>query len=158
MAQENKPSVPVFTIEKKHAWRDILLRWVGLALVLIVLLGTVVWYLVASNFSFEKTFESLVERLKPEVKKEQKIEVTRPEQELSALIEKDKVIEIESLKRTSEGDLTVKAKSGPVIIFAIEKSLTDQVATLQTLLTKAKIDNKALKKVDFRFEKIVVEY
>ena len=57
-----------------------------------------------------------------------------------------------------ENDISVKAKNGPTILFSTKKSLTDQVSTLQTLLTKAKIDNKAIKKVDFRFEKIVVEY
>lgn len=158
MNNPGKNNVPVFSVDKKHAWRDQLLRWVGLGLVGLVLVGTVGWLLVSSNFSAGKTFENLVQQLKPEVSKKQEIKIASKEEELKLLIEKSKALEIESLTKTAEGDLSLKAKSGPQVIFAVEKSLTDQVATLQNLLTKAKIDNKALKKVDFRFEKIVVEY
>ncbi len=158
MATANKTSVPVFTVKKKHAWRDQILRWVSILLIISVLLGTVVWILLSSNFSYEKIFSEVLTRIKPEVRKEVKIKASSKEEELKQLIDNDKVFEIESLTNTTEGDILVKAKKGPTIIFASKKSLTDQVSTLQTLLTKAKIDNKAIKKVDFRFEKIVVEY
>lgn len=74
------------------------------------------------------------------------------------MITSEKILEVDRIERTSENDLLLFSKNGVVVFFDDQKSLDDQVATLQTLLTKARIDNKALKKVDFRFEKIVVEY
>ena len=158
MLSSNKGSVPVFTVKKKHAWRDQILRWVSIFLIVSVLLGTLVWVGLSSNFSYERFFTEVLSRIKPEIKQEAKIKPSSKEEELRQLIDSDKTFEIESLTNTPEGDILIKAKNGPTIIFSSKKSLTDQVTTLQTLLTKAKIDNKALKKVDFRFEKIVVEY
>lgn len=158
MLKDGKNSVSVFTVKKKHAWREQLLRWVGLFLTAVVLIGTAVWFFVSANFSFRTLLNTTLAKLSPEIKKEDKIQAVNKEDELREIIEKDKVVEIESISRTTEGDISLKAKNGPQVFFAIKKSLTDQVSTLQTLLTKAKIDNKAVKKVDFRFEKVVVEY
>jgi hypothetical protein len=158
MAIQNKNSVPVFNVQKKHAWRDVLLRFVSLILIGSVVLGTLVWLLVVSGFSFQKFLNMSLEALKPQVQQEKKVDGLTPEEELRVLIDQDKLFEIESLTKTAEGDFVVVAKNGPTVIFTVKKSLTDQLTTLQTLLTKAKIDNKALKKVDFRFAKIVVEY
>lgn len=154
----NKTAVPVFTIQKKHAWRDQIIRWVSVGLVIVVLAGTLIWLLVSARFSFGNFFSDQIQRLKPEIKQEKVKENLTPEQELIILIEERKVLQIDSISQTAEGDLQLRSKEGTVVIFAVEKSLTDQLTTLQTLLTKAKIDNKALKKVDFRFEKIVIEY
>ena len=158
MPSSNKAYVPVFNVKKKHAWRDQILRWVSILMLVLVLLGTLVWILLSANPPFEKIINDVLSRIKPEIKKETKIKTNSKEEELRNLIENDKVLEIETLANTVENDISVKAKNGPTILFSTKKSLTDQVSTLQTLLTKAKIDNKAIKKVDFRFEKIVVEY
>ncbi len=96
--------------------------------------------------------------MRPEVKKEEKSRALSREEELENLINTEKVLDIDRVERTAENDFLLFSKNGMVVFFDEQKSFDDQVATLQTLLTKARIDNKALKKVDFRFEKIVVEY
>ncbi len=148
----------VFTVKKKHAWRSQLLRFIGTGLILLVLVGTVAWLVVSANFSLSQFLSKQLQSLKPEVREQEMKKTATKEEQLSALVDKDKVVEIDSITKTPEEDLLLKAKNGPVVFFAARKSLTDQVATLQTLLTKAKIDNKALKKVDFRFDKTVIEY
>lgn len=151
-------SVPLFSVKKQHAWRDQLVRFIGLGLIGIVLLGTAFWLLLAANFSAEKFLGGVVQKLKPEVKQEPREKPKTKIEELKQLLEEDNLVEISSQANTPEGDILITTKGGQVLIFAVSKSLMDQVRTLQTLLTKAKIDNKALKKVDFRFEKTVVEY
>ena len=153
----NRNSVSLFTVKKKHAWREQLVRLIGFGLVLVVLLGTGIWLLMSANLSLGGFLSKQLQKLRPEVKQEEVKKATTKAEELQTLIADNKVLEVQSLTMTAEGDLLLQSKSGTVVIFAVKKSLTDQVATLQTLLTKAKIDSKALKKVDFRFEKVVVE-
>ena len=50
------------------------------------------------------------------------------------------------------------SKTGVTIFFSKEKNFRESISTLQTLLAKAKIDNKTVKQVDFRFDKIIVKY
>lgn len=158
MNLREKNPVKVFTVKKKHAWRDQFLRYIGLGLILLVVVGTVFWLLFAANFSFEEFFSKAIAKLKPEIKNQVTTKVLTKEEQLKETIVQDKVFEIEALSTTAEGDYLVKAKDGLQVFFSSTKNFADQVRTLQTLLTKARIDNKALKKVDFRFEKIVVEY
>lgn len=153
-----KNSVPIFSVRRKHAWRDQILRYISLILIGTVVLGTAVWFLISANFSWAKFMTQFLEKVRPEIKKEEKLIVESKEDELKMLIEKDKIVDIDAIGKTLEGNISLKVKNGPQVFFAVKKSLVDQVATLQTLLTKAKIDNKAIKKVDFRFEKIIVEY
>jgi hypothetical protein len=148
----------VFTVEKKHAWKEVLLRYTGVSLILLVIVGTITWFLVSANFRFDKVFSAAVSVLKPQVNEQEKVNKLSKEEEVKGLIEKDSLFQVSELAKTSEGDIVLTAKEGFAVIFAVEKSLTDQVATLQTILSKARIDNKALKKVDFRFDKTVVEY
>lgn len=157
MANAGK-SAPIFKIKKKNLWRDKALRFVGLFLIGLVIFGTFIWLSNLTNFSLSTFFQNIGNRIRPEIKQEEKIEELTMEEELKNLINQEKIVEIESVSKTAEKDILLKTRQGLVIIFSAKKSLTDQVTTLQTLLTKAKIENKALKKVDFRFEKIIVEY
>lgn len=157
MAKQPK-SVPVFKINKKHAWRSNLLNLVEVGLIILVIAGTFVWLLVASRFSFSGVINTLSRTLKPQATFESTPKYQTAESELRAAIENEKVFEIDSITKTSEGDFSVKAKSNLTVIFSAGKSFSEQVSTLQTLLAKARIESKTLKKVDFRFAKIVVEY
>src|SRR3990167_10870173 len=100
----------------------------------------------SANLSLGGFLSKQLQKLRPEVKQEEVKKATTKAEELQTLIADNKVLEVQSLTMTAEGDLLLQSKSGTVVIFAVKKSLTDQVATLQTLLTKAKIDSKALKK------------
>jgi hypothetical protein len=44
------------------------------------------------------------------------------------------------------------------VVFSLTKEVTEQVTSLQAVLSRAKIDGKKIKRVDFRFDKLVVEY
>jgi len=149
---------PVFTVEKKHAWRDRFIRSVEIILVAAVALGTGVWLLVSSNFSFEGLLGGLTSSLSPRTSTSSAVRDLSPEDKIRALIQEEHLLEIASVTKTPQGDFEVKSKSGQLIIFSQEKNLEEQVSTLQNLLAKAKIEGKGLKKADFRFSKIVVEY
>lgn len=157
MAPTNK-AVPVFKIKKKHSWKDRLIRLVERLLILAVVVGTGIWLLAASHFSPRSFFSTLGKDLRPQATFESQPKVQSKEDQLRAAINQTKVLEIGSIVKTPQGDFQVDSTGGIVVIFSQNKDFAAQVATLQTLLAKARIDNKALKKVDFRFEKIVVEY
>ncbi len=154
---KKNPSASVFQVQKKHSWRGSLIRLLEVLLIIIVLLGTGIWYLNQSHFSVSKFINSTQESLKPKVETQKKVEQKTPQDELKTEIEKSKVFEIESIKEVT-GGFEVKAKNGPTVVFSKEKDFAETIRTLQTLLAKAKIDNKSVRQVDFRFEKIVVQY
>lgn len=155
---KNNRSVPVFSVKKKHAWRGNLITLVEIILIIIVVAGTIVWLLIANHFSLNSFLKNLRKSVQPQATFESKPKIQSKEDELKSLINNDNVLEISSLIKTPEGDLQITSQNGPSVNFSSKKSLQQQVSTLQTLLAKAKIDNKPLKKVDFRFSKIVVEY
>lgn len=78
------------------------------------------------------------------------------EDELTNRLAKSK-IESQTLTKTEEGNYSLLLNKIK-ISFSSSKDPDRQVSTLQTLLAKAKIDGKAIKKIDFRFENLVVEY
>lgn len=157
MKREKNQSGAVFEVKKKHSWRVNLIRWLEISLILIVLLGTTVWLLSQSNFSMEKFFQDVKDKFQPKIAVKKVISQKNQKQTLQETIESEKVFEIESIKEVQNG-FEVKSKNSATVIFAKDKDLSNQVRTLQTLLAKAKIDNKSVKRVDFRFEKIVVQY
>ncbi len=114
--------------------------------------------MVGSNFSFSRFFQQISSSLKPKVASDQATKNLSASDRLKLLIQEKSLFEISNLTVTAEGDFQVQAKSGQIFVFSAQKDLSEQVATLQTLLSKAKIENKSFKKVDFRFDKIVVEY
>jgi len=149
---------PVFKVQKKHAWRDKFIRIIEIGLVVVVISGTVVWLLLSSNFSFEKLFKTFGNSVKPKITSNSATRKLSDEEKLKQLFSERKLIDVSSFEKTKEGDFQVSSKSGEVFIFSHEKNLDEQVSTLQTLFAKAKIEGKSLKKVDFRFSKIVVEF
>ncbi|HSX57650.1 MAG TPA: hypothetical protein VLE47_00065 [Candidatus Saccharimonadales bacterium] len=150
---------PVFSVNKKHAWRDTASKIVGLILIALVILGTLFWLLFSTHFSFSNSFKGVLANLSPKIATtETKKKVESEQDKLRVLLQKAKLFEIESITKTDEGDFLVKGKDNLVVYFSSDKDLASQVTTLQSLLTKARIENKAFKKVDFRFEKTVVQY
>jgi hypothetical protein len=158
MAKTLNTEKPVFKIEKKHAWRDRLINIVELSLLALVVIGTVVWVLLSSNFSPTNLINNLSETIKPKVSTQSSNQKSTVEDEIRKLFKESIILEIDQVVRTEEGDYEIKCKQGQIVYFSKEKSIGEQVSTLQTLLAKAKIEGKNLKKADFRFAKIVVEY
>jgi len=60
--------------------------------------------------------------------------------------------------KVQESEIAVSLKEGPPVLLDPDKDLEGQVATLAKLLRKYKIEGIALKKINFLFEKVVVEY
>ncbi|OGY24218.1 MAG: hypothetical protein A2Y57_03135 [Candidatus Woykebacteria bacterium RBG_13_40_7b] len=67
-------------------------------------------------------------------------------------------IKIVETKEDSFGNFTLTTSEGTLVLVSSNKDLRGQADSLQIILNKAKIEGRRLKKVDFRFEKIVLEY
>lgn len=57
-----------------------------------------------------------------------------------------------------ESGLKAQIKDGPMVYFATSKDLAYQISSLQSILSHPTIDTKKPKRIDFRFEKIVVNF
>lgn len=154
---KNTPSVPVFQVKKKHSWRANLIRVLEILLIIVVLLGTLVWYLLQSHFSLNNFLHSLQQTLTPKIEQKTQAKQQLARDQLKQSIQNSRVFEIDAINEVSDG-YEVRAKGGLVVVFSKEKDFDETISTLQTLLAKAKIDNKTIKRVDFRFDKIIVEY
>ncbi len=155
--KKSNKSVPVFQVKKKHSWRGRLVRLLEVLLIVLVLFGTLVWYLMQSHFCFNNFFVSVSERLSIKVEQPKGKKEQTDQEKLKSTIVESKVFEIESIKNAQEG-FEVKSKTGLTVFFSKEKNFDESIRTLQTLLAKAKIDNKTVKQIDFRFDKIIVKY
>ena len=149
---------PVFQVKKKFYVKNRLLGIFQLVLILVVIGGTGIWLLLNSRFSFGSFFDSVLKKIEPEFVVQQKNTSQTPSQQLRSLLSEDNLVTVTSITATTEGDLQVQSKEVPLLIFSKDKNLADQVRALQTILAQAKISNRNLKKVDFRFDKVIVEY
>lgn len=71
------------------------------------------------------------------------------------LLEDPKILQIKYVRATS---VELKSDEVPLILFSRQKEVSEQIRSLQTVWQKYKIEGKALKKIDLRFDKPVVEY
>ena len=149
---------PIFEVKKKHAWRGKFIRGVEIAALVLVVLGTIAWLLLSSNFSPNKLFANLANVLKQKIASEEAKKKLSKIEQLNWQLKEKKLFEVKSVEETAEGDFQVKSAKDQVVFFSREKNFDEQVSTLQTLLAKAKIEGKGFKKADFRFSKVVVEY
>lgn len=60
--------------------------------------------------------------------------------------------------RSNQGEVYVVIKNGPVVIFSTNKNLEWQITSLQDIITRLTIENKKPKKIDFTFEKTIVNF
>lgn len=65
--------------------------------------------------------------------------------------------ELKELDLNSENEITATFSGGLTVVFSKEKNLDFQVASLQFILWRAKIESKAPYFVDLRFDKPVVK-
>ena len=146
----------VFVAPKVHSkLRNIRLA-IEILILIVVAAGTILSLLLPSNFSFQKELENLRGLVGP---KKQNLVQTEPSFEERAIFAIDKkLLNIASLEKGAEGFITLKSSQGVTVILSSQKDLDAQTRTLQTVLSKAKIEGKAVSLVDFRFDKIVVRY
>ncbi|OGY21646.1 MAG: hypothetical protein A2126_01995 [Candidatus Woykebacteria bacterium GWB1_45_5] len=155
MSDETR-AAKVFSTPKIHSRTKVTRLAIEVILLLIVLIGTGLTLFWPTGFSLEKNLQNLKEILSL---KRQKVEVKGLsfEEKVRGLVD-GKVIHIALLEKSSEGFVTVRDDEGLAVIFSPKKDLETQVRTLQTLLSKAKIEKRAITLVDFRFDKLVVRY
>lgn len=67
-------------------------------------------------------------------------------------------IKTDSVSLNSDGSVTAKLDSGGEVIFAKNKAINSQIASLQLLLSRLTIEGKKLKSLDFRFASPVVSF
>lgn len=71
---------------------------------------------------------------------------------------KEKRIEIISLETEKDLNYKIILKNGEEIIFDRNKNIDGQLSSLQLILNQLKIEGKALKRLDFRYQKPIISF
>jgi|SRR3989344_3581693 len=71
---------------------------------------------------------------------------------------KEANILISSRREDQGSSFEVVLKDGPIVLFSKEKDVDWQVMSLREILSRLTIDNKKPKKIDFRFDKPIVNF
>lgn len=129
-----------------------------IALILLVLGGTAFGLIRVLEFSPEKFLQDTLDNFapRPQVVVERKAEEDKAFLIIDSLPKELFTLDKETA-RSSE-HLVLVSKQGTTAVFSLTKNIESQLNTLQNLLTAAKINKRKVKKVDFRFEKLVVTY
>ena len=129
-----------------------------IVLVVLVLAGTAYGLVKVFEFSPVQFLEENLSYLAPK----NPVDTTKakPKDKQDILIESlpNEVFEFKEKKVETKDYVSLVSKQGTTALFSLNKDLDEQLATLQNLLTKAKINNKRIKKLDLRFDKIIVVY
>lgn len=133
---------------KKFLVQKIILGVVALILVV----GSL--FPVLKSFSLKNFLDSTVNSFSIKKSETKSVPATFLDQVNSALENKFKTTSIEP----DQDGAKVELGNGTEVWFSEEKDLNEQIRSLQTLFSKATIENKQLKKVDFRFSKVIIEY
>ncbi len=152
-----KSKQKVFTTQKTHTQKARLRTWLEIIIIIFVAAGSIFSLLKVSQVSPGELFAKVKNAvlLKTENKDNQK-EISFEEKITSEI--DGKILNITAIEKITEHIYKIKSQEGIEVILTSEKSIKSQSGTLQTLLTKAKIDNKVISSVDFRFNKLVVRY
>ena len=70
---------------------------------------------------------------------------------------KKKNIQYQKISPGSDRSSSVYLKGGGLVIFSFKKDISSQISSLQLILSRLTIEGKRLKKLDFRFDKPVIE-
>jgi molybdopterin-binding protein len=155
MIVANNPT-KVFTPQKPHSSAKKILLFIEILSLVLVATGTFIFFFRQSDFSFQNMWRRV---LAAATLKKQNL--SHPglsfEGQVRDAID-GKVLSIVSIESQGGGFVTIRSKEGVEVIFSSSKDLNFQVSTLQTLLSKAKIEQRVVLLVDFRFDKLVVRY
>lgn len=150
-----KPA-PIFSPGEVHRPKRRFFYLIEVFLVILVLGGTTAAFVSFKGGAIGNFFRSLPARFTPQQEEKKQTPQVSFEDQLKIELAKAS-LNFDRFEKTNEGNyLVVIGKSN--IFFNQSKDSASQVSTLQTLLSKAKIEGRQVKKVDFRFEKLIVEY
>lgn len=76
--------------------------------------------------------------------------------DLEALLKK-KNIQYQKILSGNDLSLFITLKDGGLVIFSLKKDLSSQTSSLQLILSRLTIEGNRLKKLDFRFDKPIIE-
>jgi hypothetical protein len=145
-------------LEKPNTKAKKILLLVEITLVLLVISGTAYGSVKFFNFSPIEYFQDNVYKVSP------KSPIPPPQTKVKD--KGDEIIEalpedlftFKSVEGKTKDELRIVSKQGTLAIFSLGKNVDLQLSTLQSLLTKAKINKKKVKRVDLRFDKVVIVY
>lgn len=151
-----KAQTKVFTPSKEHKKTRRTILFIEVLVVILIVIGTLAIFLRPQDLSWDRFIRDLERRV---VLKNPETEIQNEsfEEKIKALID-GKLLHIKSIKKSSQGFYTIESKEQTKVIIDEKKDLDDQVRTLQTVLSKAKIEKKRTILIDFRFEKLVVRF
>lgn len=67
-------------------------------------------------------------------------------------------INVTAIQKLDNNTYTVRSDEGLTVLFSPTKSLSNQINSLQTILTHSRIEKRLLGRVDLRFSKVAIEY
>src|SRR3989344_1841847 len=151
-----KKKYTVFTPTKEHSKKRRLIFLVEVIAVVTIASGTAIFFLIPKDFSTQNllgTFRNIISLKKTENSLEEKTFENLLKEAVDG-----KILHVTSINNSNQGFYTLESTEGLKVIFNENKALDGQVRTLQTLLSKAKIDRERVIFVDLRFDKLVIRY
>lgn len=152
-----KTPAKIFTARSVHKPKEKFLRFFEVMVILLVFLGTLFALYSSQRTRITGFLNQIPKFLTPKQASQSVAPKVAFDESLKIALRRDSIA-FQAVSLTAQGDYLVDVSGGLKIFFSSKKDSNDQVSTLQTLLAKAKIEGKQIKKVDFRFENIVVEY
>lgn len=146
-----------FSARAVHAPKIRFLRGIEVFVIVSVLAGTALLFLNYKKISLSELLERIPATLAPKQASRSAPKARTFEETVIAELKKLS-IEPQSSQQTSEGNLLITTKEKMALYFDSKKDPVSQVKTLQTVLAKARIESKKIRRVDFRFENTVIEF
>lgn len=148
----------VYELEKPNTRARKILLFFEIVLVLAVLAGIGFGVNQVLNFSPRDFISENLVKLVPIMPQTETVEKIEGEAERIIKSLPEEIFALQEEKSRTVDELSILSKQGTLAIFSLKKDVQFQLDTLQNLLTKAKINKKTIKKIDLRFDKVVVVY
>lgn len=85
-----------------------------------------------------------------------RLPVENIEERLSA--ELKNILTLQNIEKLDKNTIQVTSRENLKALFNPDKDISIQINSLQTILTRSRIEKKSIKKIDLRFSKIAIEY
>lgn len=151
------PVAKQFSSPQKNQRKHMLFNIIVTLILVVVLAGVMApYFLNISNF-MQNAFTNFKMNISPH-----KIAALNPiapniRDVIAATADKS-IFDPKDYKDIDDHTLEVTDRTGLIVLFGKETAINQQLSSLQSLLTKSRIESKRLKRVDLRFNKIAVEY
>src|SRR4030042_3563387 len=138
-------------ISNVNSNRKKIIFWIEIVAVFTLISGICFSFLNVKNFDFSKFLETIKSSSGLKKDEAESRELTFLDKARNSIDKK--LLSITELKETPEV-LSIKSREGIDVFISKNKDLETQVKTLQTVLSKAKIEKREVLLVDFRFDKL----